>query len=89
MMPEERLARLESQHSAVFRMLRRLASQELSHRSLILAILDQPVLNLQRLEEDYEAYLLRALEQIHPDQRDPGGIELFSSEIRNRIPRPS
>jgi len=84
MNPEDRLARLEAQHIAAFSILRRLLSLELSHRALILALLDQPGLNLQRLEEDYEAYLLRNQEQVPPDQRDDSALDLFSVEIRDR-----
>lgn len=87
MKPEDRITRLEAQHTAAFSMLRRLMSLELSHRALMLALLDQPGLNFQRLEEDYEAYLLRNQEQVPPDQRDDSALDLFSVEIRDRMSR--
>lgn len=89
MKTEDRFARLEAQHVATFSLLRRLVNIELAHRALILAILDQGGLDLRRLEDDYDAYLLRFLEQVPPDHQDAESIALLHEEIFGNRSRPA
>lgn len=79
-----RLARLDDAVVELHRVYRRAANWELTHRALLLALLDQPDLNYARLLEDFDLYLNQIAEDLAPRQQDRAILMYYRNEIARR-----